>query len=109
VRRNGSPSLEESSADICVVGAGISAAIQAAWSLEQHDNAERHEPFDSDHVHYVPLGSLTPPVVDYLVAAKYALDLVRSRFWARCGQAGGERGQLMPYESIVPGGMHFSW
>jgi hypothetical protein len=40
VRRNGSPSLEESSADICVVGAGISAAITglattsfAIWAL----------------------------------------------------------------------------
>ena len=32
------------------------------------------EPFDADHVHYVPLGSLTPPAVDNLVAAGRCID-----------------------------------
>jgi ribulose 1,5-bisphosphate synthetase/thiazole synthase len=49
---------------------------RTAWPLEQHHHAEGYvwEPFDSDHVHYVPLGSLTPPGVDNLVAAGRCID-----------------------------------
>jgi hypothetical protein len=49
---------------------------RTAWPLEQHHHAEGYvwEPFDADHVHYVPLGSLTPPVVDNLVAAGRCID-----------------------------------
>jgi hypothetical protein len=49
---------------------------RTAWPLEQHHNAEGYvwEPFDADHVHYVPLGSLTPPDVDNLVAAGRCID-----------------------------------
>ena len=49
---------------------------RTAWPLEQHHNAEGYvwEPFDADHVHYVPLGSLTPPAVDNLVAAGRCID-----------------------------------
>jgi hypothetical protein len=49
---------------------------RTAWPLEQHHNREGYvwEPFDADHVHYVPLGSLTPPDVDNLVAAGRCID-----------------------------------
>jgi hypothetical protein len=49
---------------------------RTAWPLEQHHNAEGYvwEPFDADHVHYVPLGSMTPPDIDNLVAAGRCID-----------------------------------
>ena len=49
---------------------------RTAWPLEQHHNVEGYvwEPFEADHVHYVPLGSMTPPGVDNLVAAGRAID-----------------------------------
>jgi hypothetical protein len=44
------------------------AVARTAWPLEQHHHAEGYvwEPFAEDHVHYVPLGSLTPSGVDNL-------------------------------------------
>jgi hypothetical protein len=49
---------------------------RTAWPLEQHHHAEGYvwEPFDSEHVHYVPLGSMTPPAVDNLIAAGRCID-----------------------------------
>jgi hypothetical protein len=49
---------------------------RTAWPLEQHHNVEGYvwEPFDADHVHYVPLRSMTPPDVDNLVAAGRCID-----------------------------------
>ena len=49
---------------------------RTAWPLEQHHHAEGYvwEPFDADHVHYVPLRSLTPPTVDNLAAAGRCID-----------------------------------
>jgi hypothetical protein len=49
---------------------------RTAWPLEQHHNVEGYvwEPFDTDHVHYVPLRSMTPPDVDNLVAAGRCID-----------------------------------
>jgi len=49
---------------------------RTAWPLEQHHNEEGYvwEPFAPDHVHYVPLASMTPPGVDNLVAAGRAID-----------------------------------
>lgn len=49
---------------------------RTAWPLEQHHNVEGYvwEPFAADHVHYVPLRSLTPPDVDNLVAAGRCID-----------------------------------
>ena len=52
------------------------AIARTAWPLEQHHNVEGYvwEPFGPDHVHYVPLGSLTPPAVDNLLAAGRCID-----------------------------------
>lgn len=49
---------------------------RTAWPLEQHHNAEGYvwEPFGPEHVHYVPLGSMTPPEIDNLVAAGRCID-----------------------------------
>jgi hypothetical protein len=49
---------------------------RTAWPLEQHHNVEGYvwEPFAPDHVHYVPLRSMTPPDVDNLVAAGRCID-----------------------------------
>jgi hypothetical protein len=52
------------------------AIARTAWPIELHDRAEGYiwEPFSDDHVHYVPLGSLTPPDADNLVAAGRCID-----------------------------------
>lgn len=49
---------------------------RTAWPLEQHHHAEGYvwEPFAEDHVHYVPLRSLTPPGADNVVAAGRCID-----------------------------------
>lgn len=49
---------------------------RTAWPLEQHHHAEGYvwEPFAEDHVHYVPLSSLTPPAADNVVAAGRCID-----------------------------------
>ena len=49
---------------------------RTAWPLEQHHHAEGYvwEPFAEDHVHYVPLRSLTPPGADNLLAAGRCID-----------------------------------
>lgn len=52
------------------------AVARTAWPLELHDRVEGYvwEPFDADHVHYVPLGAMTPPDVENLVAAGRCID-----------------------------------
>src|SRR5579862_392967 len=52
------------------------AAARTAWPFEQHHNVEGYvwEPFAPDHVHYVPLGSMTPPGADNIVAAGRCID-----------------------------------
>jgi flavin-dependent dehydrogenase len=52
------------------------AVARTAWPIELHDRAEGYvwEPFPEDHLHYVPLGSLTPPDADNLVAAGRCID-----------------------------------
>ena len=35
---------------------------------------QEEEPFDAEHVHYVPLGSMTPPGADNLLAAGRCID-----------------------------------
>ena len=49
---------------------------RTAWPLEQHHHAEGYvwEPFAEDHLHYVPLRSLTPPGADNIVAAGRCID-----------------------------------
>jgi hypothetical protein len=52
------------------------AVARTAWPLEQHHHADGYvwEPFDADHVHYVPLGSMTPPGADNILAAGRCID-----------------------------------
>jgi 2-polyprenyl-6-methoxyphenol hydroxylase-like FAD-dependent oxidoreductase len=52
------------------------AVARTAWPIELHDRLEGYiwEPFSDDHVHYVPLRSLTPPDVDNLVAVGRCID-----------------------------------
>jgi FAD dependent oxidoreductase len=49
---------------------------RTAWPLEQHHHVEGYswEPFPEDHVHYVPLRSLTPAGADNVVAAGRCID-----------------------------------
>lgn len=48
---------------------------RTAWPIELHEREGYvWEPFGADHMHYVPLGSLTPPDVDNLVAAGRCID-----------------------------------
>ena len=52
------------------------AVARTAWPIELHDRADGYvwEMFDADHVHYVPLRSMTPPGVHNLVAAGRCVD-----------------------------------
>jgi hypothetical protein len=49
---------------------------RTAWPIEQHHNLEGYvwEPFDENHLHYVPFGSLTPADADNVVAAGRCID-----------------------------------
>jgi hypothetical protein len=52
------------------------AIARTAWPIELHDRADGYvwEMFGADHVHYVPLRSMTPPDVHNLVAAGRCVD-----------------------------------
>ena len=52
------------------------AVARTAWPIELHDRPDGYvwEMFESDHVHYVPLRSMTPPDVHNLVAAGRCVD-----------------------------------
>jgi flavin-dependent dehydrogenase len=52
------------------------AIARTAWPIELHGQPEGYvwEPFDSDHVHYVPLRSLIPPDADNLLAVGRCID-----------------------------------
>ncbi|TWH52084.1 FAD-dependent oxidoreductase [Sporomusa sp. KB1] len=58
-------------------GTHFSDAIgRTAWPIELHDKSEGYiwQPFAENHVHYIPLGALTPPDIDNLVAAGRCID-----------------------------------
>jgi 2-polyprenyl-6-methoxyphenol hydroxylase-like FAD-dependent oxidoreductase len=52
------------------------AVARTAWPIELHDRSDGYvwEMFPADHVHYVPLRSMTPPGVHNLVAAGRCVD-----------------------------------
>ena len=52
------------------------AVARTAWPIELHDRSDGYvwEMFSADHVHYVPLRSMTPPSVANLVAAGRCVD-----------------------------------
>ena len=52
------------------------AAARTAWPIELHDRADGYvwETFEPDHVHYVPLRSMTPPGVHNVMAAGRCID-----------------------------------
>jgi len=52
------------------------AVARTSWPIELHDTPQGQywEAFGDDHVHYVPMGSLTPPDADNLVAAGRCID-----------------------------------
>jgi hypothetical protein len=52
------------------------AVARTAWPIELHDRVTGYvwETFDADHVHYVPLRSMTPPDVHNLLAAGRCID-----------------------------------
>ena len=52
------------------------AVARTAWPIELHDRPDGYvwEMFDADHVHYVPLRSMTPPGAHNLVAAGRCVD-----------------------------------
>ena len=52
------------------------AVARTAWPIELHDRVTGYvwETFDADHVHYVPLRSMTPADVHNLVAAGRCVD-----------------------------------
>jgi hypothetical protein len=52
------------------------AVARTAWPIELHDRVTGYvwETFDADHVHYVPLRSMTPPDVHNMLAAGRCVD-----------------------------------
>lgn len=52
------------------------AIARTTWPIELHDTLETYqwEPFDNNHVHYVPFGAMVPPDADNLVAAGRCID-----------------------------------
>jgi hypothetical protein len=52
------------------------AVARTAWPIELHDRSDGYvwEMFDADHVHYVPLRSMTPPDAHNLLAAGRCVD-----------------------------------
>ena len=52
------------------------AVARTAWPIELHDRSDGYvwEMFAADHVHYVPLRSMTPPAAHNLVAAGRCVD-----------------------------------
>jgi hypothetical protein len=52
------------------------AVARTAWPIELHDRVTGYvwETFDADHVHYVPLRSMTPPGAHNLLAAGRCVD-----------------------------------
>lgn len=52
------------------------AVARTAWAVELHDSPTGYvwEPFDDDHVHYVPLRSMASPQADNLLAAGRCID-----------------------------------
>ena len=52
------------------------AVARTAWPIELHDRPEGYvwEMFEADHVHYVPLRSMTPPGVHNVIAAGRCID-----------------------------------
>jgi len=52
------------------------AVARTAWPIELHDRSDGYvwEMFPADHVHYVPLRSMTPPGAHNLVAAGRCVD-----------------------------------
>ena len=52
------------------------AIARTTWPIELHDTLETHlwEPFDDNHVHYVPFSAMVPPDADNLVAAGRCID-----------------------------------
>ncbi|HEY1319723.1 MAG TPA: FAD-dependent oxidoreductase [Streptosporangiaceae bacterium] len=52
------------------------AVARTAWPIELHDRADGYvwETFEPDHVHYVPLRSMTPPGVHNVMAAGRCID-----------------------------------
>ena len=52
------------------------AVARTAWPVELHDHSKGYvwQTFPEDHVHYIPLGSLTPADADNIVAAGRCID-----------------------------------
>jgi len=61
------------------------AVARTAWPIELHDRSDGYvwEMFDADHVHYVPLRSMTPPGAHNMVAAGRCVDGDAARWTAR--------------------------
>ncbi|HEY3466077.1 MAG TPA: FAD-dependent oxidoreductase [Amycolatopsis sp.] len=71
------------------------AVARTAWPVELHDSPEGYvwETFEPDHVHYVPLRSMTPPDVHNVLVAGRCIDgdaaaLSSVRVMGPCGAMG---------------------
>jgi FAD dependent oxidoreductase len=87
------------------------AVARTAWPIELHDRSDGYvwEMFDADHVHYVPLRSMTPPGMHNLVAAGRCVDgdaaaLSSVRVMGPCSAMGAAAAHTLDLAAAGPGG-----
>lgn len=87
------------------------AVARTAWPIELHDRSDGYvwEMFGADHVHYVPLRSMTPPSVANLVAAGRCVDgdaaaLSSVRVMGPCSAMGAAAAHALDLAAAAAGG-----
>ncbi len=87
------------------------AVARTAWPIELHDRPDGYvwEMFDADHVHYVPLRSMTLPGAHNLVAAGRCVDgdaaaLSSVRVMGPCSAMGAAAAHALDLTGQAPGG-----
>ncbi|MBV9383263.1 MAG: FAD-dependent oxidoreductase [Streptosporangiaceae bacterium] len=89
------------------------AVARTAWPIELHDRADGYvwEMFGADHVHYVPLRSMTPPGAHNLVAAGRCVDgdaaaLSSVRVMGPCAAMGAAAAHALDLAAGKDGSVH---
>lgn len=88
------------------------AVARTAWPIELHDRSDGYvwEMFDAEHVHYVPLRSMTPPAAVNLVAAGRCVDgdaaaLSSVRVMGPCSAMGAAAAHALDLAAAGSGGV----
>jgi hypothetical protein len=86
---------------------------RTAWPIELHDRSDGYvwEMFGPDHVHYVPLRSMTPPGAGNLLAAGRCVDgdaaaLSSVRVMGPCAAMGAAAAHALDLAAREQGSVH---